>query len=192
MTIKMGEYLCEFAPDHPRATKEGNVRTHILVAERKLGRYLQSEECVHHIDENKYNNHPDNLMIFKTIADHSAFHKGVDAVCENGVWHCPNKRLDSKEICPSCGINYKDAKAEVCIDCWSVLKSKFIKNTNVERPSKEELKSKLRICSFTQIGKEYGVSDNTIRKWCKFYGLPSSSHVIHSISDDKWENDCFC
>ena len=26
--------------------------------------------------------------------------------------------------------------------------------------------------TFVQIGKDYGVSDNTIRKWCKGYGLP--------------------
>lgn len=26
--------------------------------------------------------------------------------------------------------------------------------------------------SFTQIGKKYNVSDNAIRKWCKFYELP--------------------
>lgn len=26
--------------------------------------------------------------------------------------------------------------------------------------------------SFCDIGREYGVSDNTIRKWCKLYQLP--------------------
>ena len=191
MKIKMGEYLCEFAPEHPRATTEGYVRTHILVAERKLGRYLRSDECVHHIDEDKYNNHPDNLMVFQTIADHSAFHKGVKAVCDNSVWHCPDKRIYAKEICPVCGESYKDAKADMCVACWKNFNNKFIKNTDVERPSREVLKTKIRIQNFTQIGKEYNVSDNTIRKWCRFYGLPSHSHVIHSLSDYEWENECF-
>ena len=191
MQKTMGEYLCEFAPNHPRATKEGYVRTHILVAEKKLGRYLQSEECVHHIDEDKYNNHPDNLMIFKTIADHSAFHKGVEAVCDNDVWYCPDKRIYHKEMCPICGTNYKDAKANMCIDCRGKLNKTLIKNTKNKRPSREVLKDKIRMQNFTQIGKEYGVSDNTIRKWCKFYGLPSHSHIIHSLSDDEWDNECF-
>lgn len=191
MQKTMGEYLCEFAPSHPRATKEGYVRTHILVAEKKLGRYLRLDECVHHIDEDKYNNHPDNLMVFKTIADHSAFHKGVQAVCDNGVWYCPNKRIYDKEICPICGVNYKDAKANMCIDCRRKLNKAFIKNTKNRRPSREVLKDKIRVQSFIQIGKEYGVSDNTIRKWCKLYGLPSHSHIIRSLSDEEWENECF-
>ena len=191
MKLKMGEYLCELAPGHPRATKEGYVRTHILVAERKLGRYLQPDECVHHIDEDKYNNSPDNLMVFKTVADHSAFHKGVEAVCDNDVWYCPDKRVYAKEMCPVCGVTYKDAKADMCIDCWNKFKSNFIKNTDTERPNREELKAKIRVQSFTQTGKEYGVSDNTIRKWCKFYGLPSHSHTIRSLSDDEWDNECF-
>jgi len=191
MTRKMGEYLCEFAPNHPRATKEGYVRTHILVAEKKLGRYLKPEECVHHIDEDKYNNSPDNLMVFKTVADHSAFHKGVKAVCDGDVWYCPDKRINCKEICPICGINYKDAKADMCIDCWNQLNKGFIKYTNIERPSREILKNYIRTRSFVDIGKEYGVSDNAVRKWCKFYNLPSHSYEIRSFSDYEWENEFF-
>lgn len=34
MKTKMGQYLCEFAPDNPRATKEGYVYTHVLVVEK--------------------------------------------------------------------------------------------------------------------------------------------------------------
>ena len=187
----MGEYLCEFSPGHPRATKEGYVRTHILVAEKKLGRYLKSEECVHHIDENKYNNHPDNLKVFKTVADHSAFHKGIDAVCDNGVWYCPNKRVNHKELCSVCGTNYKDAKAHMCIKCFNKLNNKFIKDTNIERPSREILKSQIRNENFVQIGKKYGVSDNAVRKWCKFYGLPSHTHIIKSLSDFEWDKEQF-
>ena len=191
MKTKMGEYLCEFVPNHPRATKEGYVRTHILVAEKKIGRYLKSEECVHHIDENKYNNCADNLMVFKTIADHSAFHKGVEAVCDGDIWYCPNKRIYNKELCPICGVNYKDAEAHMCIECWNNLNNKFIKDTNIERPSREVLKKKIRASSFLQIGKEYNVSDNAVRKWCKFYGLPTHSRIIHSLSDEEWENEYF-
>ena len=39
----MGKYLCEFEPSNPRATKEGYVYTHVLVAEKKLSRYLKPE-----------------------------------------------------------------------------------------------------------------------------------------------------
>lgn len=47
-----------------------------------------------------------------------------------------------------------------------------IAQRRVERPSKEELSRLLQESNFTAIGKTYGVSDNTIRRWCKAYGLP--------------------
>lgn len=191
MKTKMGKYLCEFAPGNPRATKEGYVYTHVLVAEKKLGRYLKPEEYVHHVDGNKYNNEPDNLIVFKTGADHAAFHKGVEMIQDGDVWYCPNKRTNNKEICPVCNINYKDAQADMCSDCWSKSIATFIKDTCIERPSREVLKEKIKTGNFVQIGKEYNVSDNTIRKWCKFYGLPFHSYVIRGLSDYEWENELF-
>lgn len=48
-----------------------------------------------------------------------------------------------------------------------------IKNRKVEnRPSKEELWDMVKSEPFTQIGKRFNVCDNTVKKWCKFYGLP--------------------
>jgi very-short-patch-repair endonuclease len=41
-----------------------------------------------------------------------------------------------------------------------------------ERPSKESLLEDIHNLSFVKVGKKYGVSDNTIRKWCKIYELP--------------------
>lgn len=42
----------------------------------------------------------------------------------------------------------------------------------VDRPTKEQLLQEIIESSFTEVGKKYDVSDNTIRKWCKFYKLP--------------------
>ena len=56
----------------------------------------------------------------------------------------------------------------------------------VDRPSREELKQLIRTTPFTKIGKTYGVADNTIRKWCKAYELPSKVIVIQQISDEDW------
>ena len=191
MKTKMGRYLCEFAPDNPRATDEGYVYVHVLMAEKKLGRYLTPEECVHHIDRDKYNNDLDTLMVFKTRADHSAFHKGVQAVQDGDVWYCPSKKIYNKDICPICGTNYKDGKADMCVECRNNSRIKFVKNTDIERPSREVLKEKIKTNNFLQIGKEYNVSDNAVRKWCKFYGLPFKSHIIKSLSDYEWDNEIF-
>lgn len=54
------------------------VHEHRLVAEKKIGRKLKPGEVVHHIDRNKRNNAPDNLMIFSSQAEHAAWHKVHD------------------------------------------------------------------------------------------------------------------
>lgn len=57
-------------PGHPQANAHGYVRLHRLVMEAKLGRPLLATEVVHHIDGNKQNNHPDNLMLFDKNSQH--------------------------------------------------------------------------------------------------------------------------
>jgi hypothetical protein len=41
----------------------------------------------------------------------------------------------------------------------------------VERPEKEYLLKLVNELPFIQIGKLFNVSDNCIRKWCKFYNI---------------------
>lgn len=61
------------------------------------------------------------------------------------------------------------------------------KMRTVERPSREELKYLIRNLPFTKIGKMYGVSDNSVRKWCDFENLPRKKRDINSYSDEEWE-----
>lgn len=46
-----------------------------------------------------------------------------------------------------------------------------LKSRKVVRPSKEELYKLVWEKSSTQIAKDYGVSDNSIKKWCKKYNI---------------------
>lgn len=41
----------------------------------------------------------------------------------------------------------------------------------VERPDKETLISCLKESNFVKVGKKFGVSDNGVRKWCRFYNI---------------------
>ena len=47
---------------------------HRVIAEQLIGRRLDSKEVVHHRDSNRYNNTPDNLVVFPTAGDHTRFH----------------------------------------------------------------------------------------------------------------------
>ena len=67
-------YAYIYAPDHPYNSMNGYVAFHRLVAEEKLGRLILPDEIVHHIDGNKLNNAPENLVVI-TRAEHMRAHK---------------------------------------------------------------------------------------------------------------------
>lgn len=47
----------------------------------------------------------------------------------------------------------------------------------VDRPNRDELKKLIRNNSFLGLAKQFNVSDNAIRKWCKTYNLPSKNQT---------------
>ena len=53
---------------------ESWLEEHRLVCEEILGRTLNKEEVVHHIDFNKQNNVPSNLAVFENQKAHSHWH----------------------------------------------------------------------------------------------------------------------
>ena len=56
------------------------------------------------------------------------------------------------------------------------------------RPLPKTLKQLMLKHSLAEIGRMYGVSGNTIRKWCKAYSSPSKSSEIQRISQSDWDN----
>lgn len=55
-------YLQEYAPGHPRANRKGYVFQHILVWERSSGQKPPDSCVVHHLNGNKSDNRPGNLV----------------------------------------------------------------------------------------------------------------------------------
>lgn len=88
---------------------------------------------------------------------------------------------DKKYYCQHCGKEIVTKSASLCVDCYNASQRK------VNRASKDELKSLIRTTSFLQIGKIYGVSDTTIRKWCKVYEIPYKQKEIKSYSEEEWD-----
>ena len=54
--------------------------------------------------------------------------------------------------------------------------------------SREDLKHLIRTTPFLTIGKQFGVSDNAIRKWCDKYKLPRKVSEIKKYTDEEWED----
>ena len=56
-------YKLIYSPGHPFADRHGYVREHRFIMERYLGRYLQPNEIIHHLDGDGLNNAISNLQI---------------------------------------------------------------------------------------------------------------------------------
>lgn len=91
--------------NHPRADARGRVFEHILVAEKILGRCLPNNAVVHHINERKDDNRPENLIICQDGAYHKLIHARTRIVNRGGD---PN----THKICCKC--KYLKLKNEFC------------------------------------------------------------------------------
>lgn len=84
----------------------GDEYEHRLVMAAKLGRSLAATEVVHHIDEDKGNNDPDNLCVYPSNAEHMFDHRGRRAK-RNKVprrdWRQAREKVDDEGRCRVCG-----------------------------------------------------------------------------------------
>ena len=160
---------------HPRADKNGIVLEHIVIAEQKLGRHLSPDEVVHHIDGNKKNNVPENLMVFASRADHTAFHHGSVAYEKNGIWTC--KRINMKAVCNHCGKVFTLYYGRKIRDNLYCSKECYYADRTQVNSSVNDLINELQNANgnFSSVGRKYCVSPNAIVKILKKNGLPYHS-----------------
>jgi hypothetical protein len=145
----------------PGARQNGCLLEHRVVAEQVLGRPLKSKETVHHKDENRANNLPENILVFRSQSDHVRFHQtGVLELQSDGAYISPAKPLNA---CRHCG---RPCKRIFCSETCSAIGKR-----QVPRPSKDQLEQDVQALSWVAIGRKYGVSDNAVRKWARQYKL---------------------
>lgn len=119
------------------------------------------------------------------------YEKAHKLIEENNIIQKPKKEKQQKTK------PQKKIKTEPnhCIDCGKIIDNRsqrceeceHKRQRRAEWPQRDELKKLIRSKSFCAIGKQFNVSDNAIRKWCKNYNLPTKKSEIKKYSDKEWE-----
>lgn len=85
----MGRYKSVVVKGHPYAKNaSSHVYVHRLVVEKAIGKYLHPRHPVHHINGDKHDNRPENLVACEDRAYHHLIHVRQDAMraCGNPSW----------------------------------------------------------------------------------------------------------
>ncbi len=151
---------------------EDNIKEHKCEScglEEWMGNKIPIE--LHHVDGNRFNNKLENLEILCPNC-----HANTDNYSGKNIKHKQHKKKTPKiEKLPikrevkrnkdkkcECGIEiYKSSNK--CYKCYKFSLRK------VERPTLEQLNIDIKTLGYTKSGIKYGVSDNCIRKWIKYY-----------------------
>jgi hypothetical protein len=142
---------------HPLASPStGKVYYHRHIASIARDSWLLSSEIVHHIDGNKLNNKPNNLVVV-TKSNHAHIHKGYVQ-----VYTCDRNGCDNKFNTPRKNNRTNTYCSSECAAFGSRVTT---------RPTKEELIELISKHSLCAIGRKYGVSDNAVRKWRTAYNI---------------------
>ena len=172
----------------------GLMYEHRYVAEVKLGRILKFSECVHHIDGNKLNNDKDNIIVFATQKDHTAWHNFIKRnnlqnkfyekyLIKNldGSYFCNFKIKEKINHCLECGKRILSDSIR-CKSCSSKIRHKN-RISNLY-PDINTLIKEIKETSFVKVGKKYGVSDNAIRLHLIRNGIEPKT--VRSFKDNRF------
>lgn len=173
---RLNGYIMVYEPGHPKAMTSDNwkgfVYEHILVAERDLKRPIKDNEDVHHLDFNRANNTPSNLIVLEK-SQHTKLHmhyRKLDPNIDNV------KNIDTSIRCQKKGCdNVVLPNRKYCSDTCYLKDNKGVKqgvkrgNNNIWHQPKADYSNLMEVYeknnyNMTQTGLAYGVSGNTIKK----------------------------
>lgn len=161
---KNGYVVVEY-PEHPKAFDTGTgiigVYEHVLIAEEEiLDRPLKTGEVVHHLDSNRSNNSPDNLLPLENPS-HSKLHAWMN---KNIITPTQEYQERIETGCVRCKVCERPIRYN---EVYCSHKCADIDNRKYEHPTKEVLQQLVWEYPTTHIANELNVSDKAIEKLCK-------------------------
>lgn len=170
------------------AKKESGVKSHILKTKliRENIKEYKCERCglstwldqpipleLHHIDGNHYNNDFNNLKLLCPNCHAMENNNSGAGTLYNKQKESHTKKSVTQYYCTECGQLLKEkTKTGLCASCYKT------STRLVERPEKFQLAQEIVEIGFCAVGRKYGVIANTIRRWCKSYGLPTTKNEL--------------
>lgn len=150
--VSKGDYYYAVVPEHPNRTKHNYVLAHRIIIENHLGRLLDKNEIIHHIDGNKKNNDISNLQVMKAL-EHVSYH-----VQQRG-----KTMLEIK--CPCCKNVFSRSKNKTHLGkkvgkitfCSASCRGKFWRDVQLNRITTNQVESAIS----GNILREYNSLDNT-------------------------------
>jgi hypothetical protein len=154
---------------------------HREVAKQILGRSLCLGEVVHHIDEDRSNNSPANLQVFKTHNDHARFHQLPAEAREvlqlaDGAYICREK---PSVICIVCGTpfvpthRHSDRPQKSCSHaCAAKLRVSAGGKPLKDKITAKKLHQLMWSEPAVSIAERLKVSDTAVKKLAIFHGIP--------------------
>ncbi len=161
-------YIVIYKPDHPKAMSsecwKGYVYEHIVIAEEDYGRTLTDNEEVHHLDLDRSNNRPSNLIVLDKRS-HRKLHRWIDkgAPISKDIGENPVNSGNPKLRCKICQKPLKMKQRFYCSKACT-LSDRKEKMDGVEL---EEVMLKLSKKSMVKVAEEYQISNNGLKKWLK-------------------------
>lgn len=154
-------------PEHPERVKSGAMKDYVyehrIVAEEIIGRPLRLNEDVHHLDSNRANNLPRNLLILENT-QHKKLHNWLDQHIITPKENTKVQREMQLNYC-QCGKQIESSSKYCSVKCNNLIKNKL------DDTILEQLQKQVWLVPTSVLAIQYGVSDKGLEKHCRKYGI---------------------